>query len=150
MKYWTWKQIPNFLLALPVFILLWRFVGNWFRTIKTDLWKEKFNYLFSKRKLSNKNHWFTHQDFLPHIIYTIFLSLFALFFMHVQVTTRFLFSSGPFLYWISADQIKQYHIQNGNLRKIFYLFNKETLLFYYYFTYMIIGIVLFANFLPWT
>ncbi len=149
-NYWTWKQIPNFLLALPIFILIGRFVHNWFRMIKNDLWKEKFDYVFSKKNFSNKNLWFIHQDILPHIIYTIFLSLFALFFMHIQVTTRFLFSSGPFLYWISADQIKQYDIQNGNLRKIFYLFKKETFLFYYYFIYIIIGICLFSNFLPWT
>jgi phosphatidylinositol glycan class V len=118
--------------------------------IKIDLWKEKFDYLFSKKKISNKNLWFINQDFLPHIIYTIFLCLFSLFFMHIQVTTRFLFSSGPFLYWISTDRIKQYDIQNGNLRKIFYLFKKETFLFYYYFIYMSIGITLFVNFLPWT
>jgi phosphatidylinositol glycan class V len=149
-NYWTWKQIPNFILALPIFILIGRFVHNWFRMIKNDLWKEKFDYVFSKKNFSNKNLWFIHQDILPHIIYTIFLSLFALFFMHIQVTTRFLFSSGPFLYWISADQIKQYDIQNGNLRKIFYLFKKETFLFYYYFIYIIIGICLFSNFLPWT
>jgi phosphatidylinositol glycan class V len=149
-NYWTWKQIPNFLLALPIFILIGRFIQNWFSMIKIDLWKEKFDYLFSKKKFSNKNLWFMNQDFLPHIIYTIFLSLFALFFMHIQVTTRFLFSSGPFLYWISTDRIKQYDIQNGNLRKIFYLFKKETFLFYYYFIYMSIGIALFVNFLPWT
>jgi phosphatidylinositol glycan class V len=150
LNYWTWKQIPNFLLALPVFILIGNFIKIWFNLIKKDLWKRKFEYFFLNKNPSKTNIWFIEKDFLPHIIYTVFLSLFALVLMHIQVTTRFLFSSGPFLYWISSDRIKQYDIQNGNLIKIFYLFKKETFLFYYYFTYVIIGICLFSNFLPWT
>ena len=150
LKYWTWKQIPNFLLALPVFILMGNFIKNWFKIVRKDMWKRKFEYLFSNKIDGKTNDWFVIKDFLPHIIYMGFLSLFALFFMHIQVTTRFLFSSGPFLYFMCADRLKQYDIRNGNLRKIYYLFKKETLLFYYYFSYVIIGICLFSNFLPWT
>jgi len=146
LKYWTWKQIPNFLLALPIFILIGNFIKNWFKIVRKDVWK----YLFLNTMNEKINIWFLTNDFLPHIIYMLFLSLFALFFMHIQVTTRFLFSSGPFLYFICADKIKQYDIRNGNLTKIFYLFKKETFLFYYYFIYVILGICLFSNFLPWT
>jgi phosphatidylinositol glycan class V len=150
LNYWTAKQIPNFLLALPVFVLIGKFTKNWFDLVKKDLWKNKLAFFFVQKSSSKKTLWFMEKDFLPHIIYTLFLSLFALFFMHIQVTTRFLFSSGPFLYLISADRIKEYDIQNRNLIKIFYLFKKETFLFYYYLTYVIIGICLFSNFLPWT
>jgi phosphatidylinositol glycan class V len=150
MKYWTWKQIPNFLLALPIFILIGNFIKNWFKIVRKDVWKRKFEYLFLNTMEEKTNIWFLTKDFLPHIIYILFLSLFALLFMHIQVTTRFLFSSGPFLYFICADKIKQYDIRNGNLIKIFYLFKKETFLFYYYFIYVILGICLFSNFLPWT
>jgi phosphatidylinositol glycan class V len=150
LNYWTWKQIPNFLLALPVFILIGNFVINWFRIVRKDLWKSKLEYFFSDKSSRNKNLWFIEQDFLPHIIYTIFLTSFALFFMHIQVATRFLFSSGPLLYFICADRIKLYDRKNGNLRKILCLFKKETFLFYYCFIYVIIGICLFSNFLPWT
>lgn len=151
LNYWQLKQIPNFFLALPIFIFLIKFLRNWLNIIiKNGLWKNKFTYLFLNKSPSKINIWFIEKDIFPHIIYTIFLSLFALFFMHIQVTTRFLFSSGPFLYLIFADQIKQYNILNGNLRKIFYLFNHQTFLFYYFFLYVIIGICLFSNFLPWT
>lgn len=150
MQYWAWKQIPNFVLALPLFILILQFLRLWFQLIKKDLWKEKFNYLFTKKQSREKVLWLIHQDFLPHIIYTIFLSLIALFFMHVQVATRFLFSSGPLLYWISMDRVKQYNIENASLRRIFYLLKNEKFLFYYYVTYVIIGLFLFTNFLPWT
>lgn len=151
LNYWTWKQIPNFLLALPIFIFLGNFSGDYLKiVIKHRLWKKKFEYFFLNKNPSKLNIWFIDKDFFPHIIYTIFLSLFALFFMHIQVTTRFLLSSGPFLYMIFADRIKEYNIQNGSLRKFFYLFNQQTFLFYYFFLYIIIGICLFSNFLPWT
>lgn len=150
LNYWTWKQIPNFLLALPVLILIGDFIKTWFKIIRKDLWKRKFEYLFSNRIVYQRNMWFEQKEFFPHIIYMLFLSLFALFFMHIQVTTRFLFSSGPFLYFISADKLKQHDIKNRNLTKIFYLFKIESCLFYYYSIYVIIGICLFSNFLPWT
>ncbi|CAF4699562.1 unnamed protein product [Rotaria sp. Silwood1] len=84
LNYWTWKQIPNFLLALPVFILIGNFIQNWFKIIRKDLWKKKFEYLFSYKNQSRNNIWFEKNDFIPHIIYMLFLSLFALFFMHIQ------------------------------------------------------------------
>lgn len=150
LNYWTLKQIPNFVLALPVFVLIGSFIKNWFCIIRKDLWERKLSYLFVNRKEYKKNIWFEKTDFIPHIIYMVFLSSFALFFMHIQVATRFLFSSGPFLYFISADKIKQYDIKNRNLIKIFYLLKTEKFLFYYYSMYVIVGICLFSNFLPWT
>lgn len=150
LSYWQWKQIPNFLLAFPVFILIGNFLFQWFSYNRFDLWKNKWRFLFENPSSSKTNIWFNNKEFLPHIIYTLFLCLFALFFMHIQVSTRFLFSSGPFLYMISADRIKQYNIQNGNLKKIFYLFTKQTWLSSYYFLYVFVGISLFSNFLPWT
>ena len=150
LNYWTWKQIPNFILALPLFILMGSFITNWFRIERKNIYKEKFKYLFSNKNENRTSVWFLEKDFLPHIIYTLFLSLFALFFMHVQVMTRFIFSSGPFLYFICANRIKQYDIRNRSLTQIFYLFKKETFLFYYCFVYVIFGICLFSNFLPWT
>jgi len=148
-NYWTLKQIPNFLLALPVFILIGQFIKNWFQLNFKEIRKQKFRFLV-RNQSTKTDIWFNDKDFLPHIIYTLFLCLFACIFMHIQVSTRFLYSSGPFLYMICADQIKQYNIQNGKLKKIFYLFKKETWLFYYYFLYVCFGICLFSNFLPWT
>ncbi|CAF0950259.1 unnamed protein product [Rotaria sordida] len=150
LNYWRWKQIPNFCLALPIYIIIGNFIINWFKLIRKDLWKNKFKYLFLQENQSKINIWFEKNDFVPHIIYILFLSLFTLFFMHIQVSTRFLFSSGPLLYFICADRIQPYDINNRNLIKLFSLFQKETFLFYYYFIYVIIGISLFSNFLPWT
>ncbi|CAF1057162.1 unnamed protein product [Adineta ricciae] len=150
LKYYTWKQIPNFLLAIPVYLLISKSIITWFQLIKPDLWKRKFDFLFTNKTDEKINIWLARKDLLPHVIYMLFLSCFALFVMHIQVATRFLFSSGPFLYLISADQLKQDDIKNGNLRRILYLFKKQTFLFYYYMTYVIIGICLFSNFLPWT
>lgn len=150
LNYWTWKQIPNFLLALPVFILIIEFLRLWFPLIKYDLQKEKFNYFFVDKPSREKIHCLTNKSFLSHIIYMVFLSLFALFFMHIQVATRFLFSSGPLLYWISMNRLQQYDIQHANLSRICYLLKNEKFLFYYYLSYVIIGLILFSNFLPWT
>ena len=151
LNYWTWKQIPNFLLALPVFILIIQFLRIWFPLIQHDLRKERLNYFFLERtSREEKKHGLTTKQFLPHIIYMVVLSLFALFFMHVQVTTRFLFSSGPLLYWICMSRVQQYDIQHANLKRMFYLLKNEKFLFYYYLSYVISGLILFSNFLPWT
>ena len=107
LNYWRWKQIPNFLLAVPVYLLIGTFLKTWFKLVRKDLWKRKLDYIFLDKSFSNKTSWFIKKDFLPHIIYTLFLTSFALFFIHIQVSTRFLFSSGPFLYLICADRIQQ-------------------------------------------
>lgn len=150
LNYWRWKQLPNFLLALPVFLLVCSAVRQWYRLARKDLWQERFSYLFLDTNRDKAPHWLTWKVFLPHLVYTLFLSLFAFFFMHIQVTTRFLFSSGPFLYFICADRIKQYDISTGSLRKIFSLLRNETYFFFYCVTYTVVGICLFSNFLPWT
>ena len=151
LNYWQWKQIPNFILALPVFLLFGHFLLAWFRLVRQDLWREKFRFLFSRSNPSKKaTTWLKSSEFLPHVLYTLFLSLFALLFMHVQVATRFLFSSGPLLYFICADRVKQHDVSRADLARILSTLRKDVWLFSYCLIYVISGICLFSNFLPWT
>jgi GPI mannosyltransferase 2 len=150
-SYWTWKQLPNFLLAMPVFILVSYCIYQWYRRVEVELWKEKFHFLFNENHRNNdKSHWLTRKVFLPHVVYTAFLSLFALIFMHIQVATRFLFSSGPFLYLICADRVQHYSVSKRSLIEMLSLLRNDRYLFYYCFIYILVGICLFSNFLPWT
>ena len=150
-RYWQWKQIPNFLLAMPIFIFLFQIFKKWFGIVREGFSKEKFNYFFIDKKCEEENYdCLKMKTFLPHLVYTLFLSLFALVFMHIQVTTRFLFSSGPLLYVLFAARIEQHNVKTGNLKTLISVLKSDAFVFFYFLIYLFVGICLFSNFLPWT
>ncbi|KAL1259744.1 hypothetical protein QQF64_010321 [Cirrhinus molitorella] len=103
LRYFQWKQIPNFILALPVatlgFIALYIYV--------------KANPAFcmylglGDKGEDRKMHGFCNPRVFVYIVHSSVLLLFGIFCMHVQVLTRFLASSSPVLYWISAHLLFQ-------------------------------------------
>ena len=79
-SYWTWKQIPNFLLASPMILI-------------------SCNAMMMKHVLVDKTRKsFLYQCFRMH---WILLFIIAFLTMNIQVTTRFL-SACPSLYWYLA------------------------------------------------
>lgn len=136
LKYYQFKQIPNFLLASPIiFVMIKQFIDY----VRLKLLKLKINFL----------------DFV-FVVHAFCLTIFCIFFVHIQVTTRMLCSASPILYWYCAD--KWLNALNNNSRKLqpnfLFLFKNVTLeqksIQFYFFTYFIIGTILFSNFLPWT
>jgi len=134
LNYFQFKQIPNFLLASPCIFLLLKFGFEYFRD-------NNIIYL----GLRNRDK----PDFV-YVVHSTFLTMFCLFCIHVQVTTRMLASSSPVFYWACAN----YYKFPLSFNKITYsrITNdfKSRLVTLYFFTYFIVGTALFVNFLPFT
>lgn len=85
-KYYEIKQLPNFLLASPMTLL----VLSGSQTV--------YKNLSLRMKLNRKQ--------LPYYVQSIVLTLFCGLCINVQVTTRLVASSCPIVYWICADTEK--------------------------------------------
>lgn len=131
LKYYEFKQIPNFLLAFPMisFMLIKsiKFVKNNIKKILTLA--------------------ILIDDFciFPFVLHGLFLTIFCLFFVHIQVTTRMIASSTPIFYWFGSD-----YFGPQKLKKKTKLDLKEKILLSWFLSYFVIGTILFSNFLPWT
>lgn len=142
LKYYEFKQIPNFLLASPVLILIIYnsisyLVRNSDITMRLGL---KF-----KNSSNDKAKQFVYA------VHVLFLSIFCLFFVHIQVSTRMIASSSPYLFWICA----KYFFENGKrLNAVEIFFKSKTKMTkwisYWFIGYFVIGTALFSNFFPWT
>lgn len=134
LSYFQFKQIPNFLLASPCIFLLLKFGCKYFYT-------NSIIYL-GLRHLDKPDFVF--------VVHSMFLTIFCLFCIHVQVTTRMLASSSPVFYWACASYFKfPLYFNRITINRIFNDF-KSKLVLLYFFTYFIVGTALFVNFLPFT
>uniref|UniRef100_A0A0K0G293 GPI mannosyltransferase 2 n=1 Tax=Strongyloides venezuelensis TaxID=75913 RepID=A0A0K0G293_STRVS len=82
-SYWQFKKIPNFLMAGPT--ILYTFYASKFVIMKTLNIKSYSTIILPIRSL------------LPFSIHSSFLALMAIFIYNVEVSTRILFSSNPFI-----------------------------------------------------
>lgn len=99
-QYYEIKQLPNFLLAMPIsFIVL----SGSLRGAKE-----------MRRKLSG----FTRHQ-LAYYIQAIFLTLLCSISINIQVITRLLLSSCPAIYWICADMTKNDRVRRKILSTYF-------------------------------
>jgi len=96
MNYWQIKHLGMFILALPILSLAFGAVSshsfNMYQLIA---------FIRSSMFLKPVNKVIIDKE-LPYVLHMLFLSVFAIFFMHVQVATRLLSSSCPQLYWHAA------------------------------------------------
>lgn len=149
LRYYQWKQIPNFIIAAPALTLILYFCFNY---VRTNTGYCLHLGLFDSKATTKKITLFERQIF-PFVMHGIFLALFCLFFVHIQVSNRLLASSSPILYWLCANHFKDASI-NGfeDIRDIIFLDKSEArrLILCYFVGYAFIGTVLFSNFLPWT
>ncbi|ORX39481.1 mannosyltransferase [Piromyces finnis] len=146
LRYYTFNNIPNFFLAIPMIIVSsWGILSyckyDWKRIVTLGLIEsnEKKKNAYSKTYYSNY--------LLPHIILWAFLLLYCCTSMHIQVITRF-FSSVPTLYWFIAWLI--YNHDESLIKDKKHLNNKNWgyIILYYFIFYGIIGVVLFTAFYP--
>lgn len=157
LKYYQFKQIPNFLLALPIIYCILH-CGIDFISSKIEKPIKFFSIFFTL---------FTSKLFV-FVVHSLFLIIFCLIFVHIQVTTRMLCSASPVLYWYCASRWLQYNrnLKSTNIpqsecdNQIIYYFNEFLLnnniscyqksIRLYFLSYFLIGTILFSNFLPWT
>ncbi|KAL5007597.1 hypothetical protein ScPMuIL_016403 [Solemya velum] len=168
LEYYTWQQIPNFLLAVPISVLSITASVTFFRYNLVDLnFIRTFEMGKSEKEEGNEKNslGYIRPAVCPYVVHMMFLTLFGWLFMHIQVLTRMLTSSCPPIYWFAAHVIArgtskhsyQKHKRNIDTPPIIsYILDwdkldyKPKLIFIYFLSYMIIGTFAFSNFLPWT
>lgn len=130
LKYYQLKQIPNFILALPMMLICSWIVMKYFQANGKQFFKLILNFQSRRRGpfLWNNGHC------LPFIVHLAFLTFVSIFYMHVQVITRFVLSSTPVVYWAiaSAPNNKKYYFK------------------VYSALYFVLGTILHSAFYPWT
>lgn len=141
LKYYEFKQIPNFLLATPILVMVISHAVRFL--IDHPTISMRLGLIQTKEPAEIANQF-------VYVVHTFVLSIFCLFFVHIQVSTRMLASSSPYIYWICAQHFQREHHQNSFkafLQPKSYItkFIKA-----WFFGYFVIGTVLFSNFLPWT
>ncbi|MBN3310893.1 PIGV mannosyltransferase, partial [Amia calva] len=106
LRYFQLKQLPNFLLALPVTVLGGTAAWQYFRAdpwlcLQLGLLGEPLR----KRGRAEGDRpaaGFRHPRVFVYVVHASVLLVFGGLWMHVQVLTRFLASSSPVLYWYCA------------------------------------------------
>lgn len=175
MNYYELKQLPNFCLALPAIYLI---LSNSYKYIQ-DNWDfcARLGLLqMNKKQVKNMKNY--DRLAFVFVVHALFLTLFSVLFVHVQVTTRMLASASPLLYWFAAEYFtgdrafirrqvirklsKQVqdgtepcthvdnHVELSEILDFRTLNFKQQAILLYFLGYAIIGTVLFSNFLPWT
>lgn len=132
LKYYEVKQIPNFILASPVLMLT--FLGLW-KYFTYDI--KKLYSLGTRNQKSKIIHLYFSPSISLFMFHWLLLGLISVFFIHIQVSTRFIFSQCISIYWFLA------HIMI-NHKKFKYI------IVFYMFIYNVLGIILFPTFYPWT
>ena len=128
LRFWQLKQSLNFMMGTPIIaVCLWS-AGTYFLRIK-DL-------LLNAKAYIKEHRFWTHPRLVPYAVHISFLSLTALFFMHVQVAVRLLSSSSPWIYWLAAC-LPTYSLSHKVIKNLFM-------------TYFLLGIALFSNNMPFT
>ncbi|NXA94212.1 PIGV mannosyltransferase, partial [Melanocharis versteri] len=107
LRYFELRQIPNFLLALPVTLL-----GSWAAWTYVSTNPRHCLTLGLERSESEERgkarDGFCGPAVFVYVVHATALLVFGFSCMHVQVLTRFLGSSSPVLYWFSAHLLQEH------------------------------------------
>ena len=167
-KYYQFKQIPNFVLAFPVLYLMVKCTIAYFNEHKSKFCTlQFFTGIVKKEKKFNYGKY--PLEMFVFIVHGLFLTLFCIFFVHIQVSTRLLCSASPLLYWYCAlvtlpkvklsKEIKRIEYESSenvfSRWKVFFLSQQqysliEKCIFGYFLGYVVAGCFMYSNFLPWT
>jgi len=135
LRYYKWKQLPNFLLALPMLSFMHWHCYDYLRDFIRSVW--------AKVTPSGYRELVKEHITFPFVLHAAFLTLICTVFVHIQVSTRLLASATPVFYWFAADHMPK-TLAQLKLR------SKAGALFIWCTTYSLVGTVLFCNNYPWT
>lgn len=177
LRYYELKQVPNFLLAAPMAVLVawatWTYVTThpWL-CLTLGMQRNKNN-----KSLEKPDPGFLSPRVFVYLVHAAVLLLFGSLCMHVQVLTRFLCSSTPIVYWFSAhllhdrepplrslktvpwkplaeDFPPRQKVPRNSIMGLLYNWKACSLvtrcILGYFLTYWLLGLLLHCNFLPWT
>jgi len=176
LRYYELKQIPNFILAMPVLLLsfgaaAWWIITSWNRhmnigcdgadcknsiTLKNVFWWA-FQALSSSSdsvnnipSVSNSSQLLLGPSCLPYYAILAGFALVGTFVAHVQISTRLICSSCPALYWFVTILITSAQ-KNGKDNENHARRTRTThLIWFYFLLYNILGSIMHVNWLPWT
>ncbi|XP_066910399.1 GPI mannosyltransferase 2-like [Clytia hemisphaerica] len=147
LKYFTLSQIPNFLLAAPICTIIFSGVYQVYtqnKHSKTDVlpWLGLKEVRFH---LKNEDVTMLPADrTFVYMCHAFFLTVFGILNVHVQILTRMICSSTPFVYWSVAELVTNQTLDKSFKRRVF------CIVLGYFITYNILGLFLHTNFYPWT
>ncbi|XP_020038770.1 GPI mannosyltransferase 2 isoform X1 [Castor canadensis] len=177
LRYYEFRQVPNFLLAAPVAILVswatWTYMTThpWL-CLTLGLLRIK-----DSKTVEKPPQGFLSPQVFVYLVHAAVLLLFGGLCMHVQVLTRFLGSSTPVVYWFPAHLLQDQEPLLRSLEMVSWkpgaedfppgqkvprnsimglLYNWKTCspvtryILGYFLTYWLLGLLLHCNFLPWT
>lgn len=177
LRYYELKQLPNFILAMPVLSLSFGAAALWIKTSWTT--HIKCDKLMRKRCLTLKNMlWWVFRGFSssyssegsipsvskstpmllgpPFLPYYAILTGFALvgtFVAHVQISTRLICSSCPAFYWfvnvIILESEENNRVGEQCIRRKLATYLPKGIWFYFG-LYNLLGVIMHVNWLPWT
>ncbi|XP_076067037.1 phosphatidylinositol glycan anchor biosynthesis class V isoform X4 [Oratosquilla oratoria] len=180
LRYYEVRQVPNFLVAIPVVMLVIVQAALYLVDNPHVCWSLGIKLPDSEvRSKKDKTAFIWHEEGINSwrlFVYTahaLCLCAFCVLCIHVQVTTRLLCSSCPILYWFAAHLYSGSNAGQqapkgaspelrsetaGNLRSCWKVsvltdFPKPfwgQVIITYFFLYFFVGTIMFSNFLPWT
>lgn len=158
LKYYEFKQIPNFLIATPIILIILVNSFKYFINNQAYCWRLGiFNLKNSVMRVTTA----ADQNLFVFVAHAVVVTIFCILFIHIQVTTRLLASSNPMLYFFCANyfmKLSASHKKHDdkqqetpvNIFDIKRLNWTQKLIVYYFLGYYSLGTILFSNFLPWT
>lgn len=164
LSYYEMKQIPNFVLAFPILYIMIKCIKEYFVEHK------RYFYTLGFVKRIENNEYYKKKKYpiemLVFVVHGLFLTVFCIFFVHIQVSTRLICSASPLMYWYCAlsaccvsgksdDDAYEFEENVSSKWKVYFLTQKnytlqERFLLSYFLGYTILGCFMFPNFLPWT
>lgn len=178
LRYYCWKQMPNFLLATPILCLgvmatvLW-IKNSWrqFISIVAEQQQRDNEPQGSLRNIKKTTRWIRFALYqskhcrevdsaeiedrlmgpglLEHYAVLAGVCVLGATIAHVQVSTRLLCSSCPSLYWFMAYVIEKAKTKTGSETCFSYRSAAKAIV-YYIFAFNLIGPVMHVTWLPWT
>jgi len=167
LRYYELKQLPNFVLAFPVMLLLLRalsthlinnrpleqikYLGLIDHTVQNKYLglidhTVQIKYLgLIDHTVQNKAMIKSPSRIFVYLVHATFLLMSGMTSFHVQILTRMICSSSPVIYWTFGDVILQYFNSRTSYSKTI-----AKLLLVYFLLYNVLGLVLHCNFYPWT
>ena len=148
-KYWTFAQLPQFILATPMFLAAVLALKDFWNLIYAELQLQHASGVFKSsesyplpleracmmNKIQNLLYIMLRSQLTPFLVTLGFLSLSCLLMMHVQIVTRLLGASCPAVYWVLAQPARRHLLPWVVGTSVVYL---------------VVGSILFSTFYPWT